>query len=352
MSWPSFWMHKTGMWARVLQPLGRLVCAEARRRLQRFRSQASVRATSAPVIVVGNVVVGGSGKTPFIVWLANQLQNQGLSVGIVSRGYGGKSKHWPQVVTADSEPALVGDEPVLLAKQLGCGIVVSPKRNEAIARLEAQFQPDVIISDDGLQHYAMARDLEIVMVDAQRGFGNERCLPAGPLREPLERLESVDCIVLNGELASSALQQTLSVYDDKCFTMRLVPACFCRVADPLEKRPIDAFSGQSVQALAGIGNPQRFYETLEGLNIEVDGCDFPDHHRYTNADFAEFDPQKPLLMTEKDAVKCRQIAQHQPDLNLWYLQVTPEADALLFARLYQRLQPLLRSPRNSLSQNI
>lgn len=343
MSWPSFWMHKTGILVRVLQPLSRLVCAEAARRLQRFRSQTPVQASSAPVIVVGNVVVGGSGKTPFILWLATQLQNQGLKVGIVSRGYGGKSKQWPQLVTADSKPALVGDEPVLLAKQLGCGIAVSPKRSEAIVLLEAQCQPDVIISDDGLQHYAMARDIEIVMVDAQRGFGNELCLPAGPLREPLERLKSVDCIVLNGELANSALQQTLSVYDDKCFNMTLVPVCFCQVADPEKTRPIDAFSGQTVQALAGIGNPHRFYETLKGLSMQVGACDFPDHHSYTVADFAKFDPQKPLLMTEKDAVKCRQIAQQQPDLNLWYLQVKPEADAALFDKLYQRLLPMLKS---------
>lgn len=337
MSWPTFW-SQTNWKTTLLSPLSRLVCWEARRRLNRFIQSPPPKKGKAVVIVVGNIVVGGSGKTPFIIWLVNKLQQQGLRVGIVSRGYGGKSERWPQEVGANSDPQQVGDEPVMLAKQLGCPVAVSPKRKEAIALLEHKYAPDVIISDDGLQHYGMARDIEIVMVDAERRFGNGYCLPAGPLREPASRLQQVDFIVYNGDLPKTI------EYPQKSFAMQLQPVCFHRLSDYDETLPAEAFSGQSVNALAGIGNPQRFFDTLSRLGIHADGKAFADHHAYRASDFEGYGDEKPLLMTEKDAVKCSKFAQTGQKQNWWYLEVAPQADQVLFDSLYDRVKSLRQAP--------
>ena len=316
MSWPVFWTHNTWQ-TKLLYPLAKLVCWEASRRLQNFQQQLPLRQTQARVIVVGNIVVGGSGKTPFIIWLTLQLQAQGLNVGIISRGYGGLSKNWPLLVTSESDPRLVGDEPVLLAKQLGCLIAVSPKRPQAIellnqqVMLDDQAKLDVIISDDGLQHYAMARDIEVVLIDAQRQFGNQRCLPAGPLREPMSRLNQVDFCIWNGLKADEKYPLT-SVTQAAQFRMNLSPLCFRQVLNANETRSVESFANQAAYAIAGIGNPQRFFETLQELDISITSKPFADHYAYRLADFEEFDDEKPLLMTEKDAVKCSGIAKtHQ-----------------------------------------
>ena len=349
MSWPDFWTHNTWQ-TKLLSPLAKLVCWEASRRLQQFQQQPPLRQTSASVIVVGNIVVGGSGKTPFIVWLTKQLQSKSLRVGIISRGYGGNSKHWPLLVTAGSDPKLVGDEPVLLAKQLGCLIAVSPKRPQAIELLNQQADLDVIISDDGLQHYAMARDIEVVLIDAQRQFGNQRCLPAGPLREPMSRLNQVDFCIWNGlssaqEFPSLPLTP-LDANSNKQpghFKMNLSPLCFRQVMNPSETRSVEAFANQAVYAIAGIGNPQRFFETLQDLHVLTTSQAFADHYAYRLADFEGFEDEKPLLMTEKDAVKCSLIAQTHQKTNWWYLEVAPICDTGeddLFTQILHRLQRL------------
>ncbi len=193
----------------------------------------------------------GTGKTPFIQWLGRELKAHGIRYGIVSRGYGGQSRHWPQWVTEHSDPAMVGDEPVLLAHSLQCPIAVSPSRPEAIALLESKHELDVIISDDGLQHFAMARDIEIVLMDAQRLLGNGLCLPAGPLREPKKRLGLVDYVVWNGGDAAELQADTSTV-------MELVPHRFRLVAKPEMTLPLQAFKGDRVNAVAGIGSPERF----------------------------------------------------------------------------------------------
>jgi tetraacyldisaccharide 4'-kinase len=346
MSWPVFWTHNTWQ-TKLLSPLAKLVCWEASRRLNKFQQQPPLRQTKAKVIVVGNIVVGGSGKTPFIIWLTLQLQAQGLNVGIISRGYGGHAKNWPLLVTAESDPRLVGDEPVLLAKQLGCLIAVSPKRPQAIEllnqqeRLENQTKLDVIISDDGLQHYAMARDIEVVLIDAQRQFGNQRCLPAGPLREPMSRLNQVDFCIWNGLKADKEYPLT-SVTKVAQFKMNLLPVCFRQVMNPSETRSVESFANQPAYAVAGIGNPQRFFETLQELDISITSHPFADHYAYRLADFSGFDDEKPLLMTEKDAVKCSEIAKTHQKTNWWYLEVASicdEGDNQLLTQLLQQLKP-------------
>lgn len=349
MSWPTFWTQNTWQ-TKLLSPLAKLVCWEASRRLQRFQQQPPLRQTQARVIVVGNIVVGGSGKTPFIIWLTLQLQAQGLKVGIISRGYGGCSKSWPLLVTPESDPRLVGDEPVLLAKQLGCLIAVSPKRPQAIELLnqqmilDSQAKLDVIISDDGLQHFAMARDIEVVLIDAQRQFGNQRCLPAGPLREPMNRLNQVDFCIWNGLKADEEypLISVKPVMQASQFKMYLSPLCFRQVMNASEIRSLESFAKQPAYAIAGIGNPQRFFETLQTLDISITSQPFADHYAYRLTDFESFDDEKPLLMTAKDAVKCSEIAQTHQKTNWWYLDVTPICDAgdnQLLTQLLQQLKP-------------
>ena len=332
MSWPSFWEQKNWI-SRLLTPLSKLTCWEAKRRLDKAVAQ-SVD-PNVPVIVVGNLVVGGSGKTPFITWLALQLQQRGLRVGLVARGYGGQAKQWPQVVGSHSDPVLVGDEPVMLVKSLGCPMVVGPKRQQAVQTLLEEADVDVIISDDGLQHHAMHRDLEIVLVDAKRQFGNGQCLPAGPLREGLSRLESVDFVVVNG----ANTQQTAQIMQpfaaaQKSFAMQLQPQAFVHLLSGKTK-PVDAFAGVAVNALAAIGNPQRFFDTLSDLGVSVKAHPFVDHYGFDSASLSVFENNKPLLMTHKDAVKCAAFAQTGDDW--WYLSVAAQIEERLLEQILQSL---------------
>lgn len=262
-----------------------------------------------PVVVVGNIAVGGTGKTPLVVWLAERLRQAGYRPGIVSRGYRGRQKA-PAPVRPDSDPAAVGDEPVLLARRAACPVWVGRRRAEA-ARQLLTFHPevDVILSDDGLQHYALARDIEVVVVDGERGFGNRWLLPAGPLREPLSRLSTVDAVVVNGgsALADLAAPQ---------FAMALVGSRFWKLGRPEVMVDATYFAGRVVHAVAGIGNPERFFRDLGRLGIQVEPCAWPDHHRYRRQDL----PSATLLMTEKDAVKCA--AFDLPDA--WVLAIDAE----------------------------
>ncbi|NPA72994.1 MAG: tetraacyldisaccharide 4'-kinase [Gammaproteobacteria bacterium] len=353
MSWPRFWTETT--WQTLaLMPLSKLVCWEASRRLKHFEASQPAQQTPAKVVVVGNVVVGGSGKTPFIVWLATHLMEEGIHVGIISRGYGGQSKTWPMQVTAESDPKVVGDEPVLLAKQLHCPIAVSPKRSEAIALLtQIQKQAgladlEVIISDDGLQHYAMSRDIEIVLIDAQRQFGNEYCMPAGPLREPVERINTVDFCIWNGLAQHDRFtppKGLKAMRQDIHFRMNLQPLCFRQVGDATIRLSVDDFIAQygggtgegMVNAMAGIGNPTRFFESLVKMGFKVTETAFSDHYAYQLSDFEGFADEKPLLMTEKDAVKCSEMALIHQKTNWWYLEVAPICDEPLFSQLFARL---------------
>lgn len=333
MSWPTFWKKKQWQ-STLLLPLSKFVCWEAARRLKRFETTPPSKQTNATIILVGNIVVGGTGKTPFIIWLANQLQKQNLAVGIISRGYGAKNKQWPYWVTKQSLATECGDEPLMLAKQTGCPVAVSPKRVEALALLNQKSKCDVIISDDGLQHYALQRDIEIVLIDAQRQFGNFYCMPSGPLREPLSRIEKVDFTVWNGLSNNQAIPE-LAFKQKKATTMQLKAHTFGLVGNPSVKLTVkdflEKYPSQSVTAIAGIGNPQRFFNTLKEMGLQVDGTEFKDHYVYQKSDFSRLlnqesvkIEQKPLIMTEKDAVKCTQFA--KTEMHWWYLEVVPECD--------------------------
>ncbi len=253
-----------------------------------------------PVIVVGNIAVGGTGKTPLLLALLARCQAAGFKPGVVSRGYGGRADTYPLLVNAHTPVEQTGDEPWLIWQQSGCPVSVGPDR-PACARLLVDMGCDIILSDDGLQHYRLGRDMEIAVVDAARAFGNGQCLPVGPLREPLSRLDTVDIIAVNGTVS---LPVSLP---RPPFHFILVPRHWQRLSDdgvlPLASLP----PGTRVHAVAGIGNPQRFYQTLRELRLDPVEHDFPDHHAYDARDLA-FDEPLPVVMTAKDAVKCRVFA--------------------------------------------
>ncbi len=257
------------------------------------------------VIIVGNITVGGSGKTPLVIWLAQTLQEQGFRPGMVSRGYGGQAKHWPQPVTADSDPQQVGDEPVLVARRTQIPIMVGPDRAEAVRQLLANHQCDVIISDDGLQHYALARDIEIVVLDPRSNNG--LMLPAGPLREPIQRLKSVDFMVTSGTNADQNVTAT-----------QLKTGAAWSLTDGQQTQPLNQFTHQKLLAMAGIGNPDRFFTTLQQAGLKTDTRVFADHHQFSADDFTNLDHYDAILMTEKDAVKCAQFA----DNRFWAVPVS------------------------------
>ncbi|WP_058913105.1 tetraacyldisaccharide 4'-kinase [Entomohabitans teleogrylli] len=271
-----------------------------------------------PVVVVGNLTAGGNGKTPVVIWLVEQLQRAGIQVGVVSRGYGGKVASYPLVLDTRTTTAQAGDEPVLIFQRTGAPVAVAPQRSAAVQALLAASPLQIIITDDGLQHYALARDKEIVVVDGERRFGNGWWLPAGPMRERAGRLKSVDAVIVNGGVPRAGE-----------IAMRLAPgqavnlktAAICPVADL-----------EHVVAIAGIGHPPRFFATLESCGLHPEKTvALADHHAPQKAELtALLAPGQSLLMTEKDAVKCRAFA----DENWWYLPVeahlsSPEGEELL-----------------------
>ena len=298
------------------------VVAAARRlgyRLRMLRSQHF----PVPVVVVGNITVGGTGKTPLVVWLAQHLKRQGLRPGVVSRGYGGKAEHWPQQVRADSDPASVGDEAVMLAALTGCPMCVGPDRPGAVEALLAHTDVNIVISDDGMQHYALERDLEIAVVDGERRLGNGFLLPAGPLREPKSRLDRVDIVVVNGQGHKGEFALKLSQ-----------PSV--RALGSEQEIDVAEFSGRTVHAVAGIGHPQRFFDLLAKHGFEVRPHPFPDHHPFDAKDLA-FDDGLPVLMTEKDAVKCRRLVCR----DCWVVHVDAQPDAGFVHRLNTALKDIV-----------
>ena len=311
----------------LLRPLEWLYRAVVQRKRQRFLAgQSPSYRAPVPVIVVGNITVGGTGKTPLILYLIEHCRARGLRVGVVSRGYGAQPPSLPWRVTAEQSADEAGDEPLLLVQRSGVALMIDPDRARAVQALLSAEPLDLILCDDGLQHYRLARDLELVLIDAVRGLGNRRCLPAGPLREPQARLQSVDAVLFNGASADSA----------EGFGFTLQPTALVNVASG-ERQPLDLFaSGQAVHAVAGIGNPQRFFRTLEALNWRPIAHAFADHATYSAASL-DFSPSLPLLMTEKDAVKCRAFA--QPDW--WYLAVDARPSPAFSAWLDGQLDALL-----------
>ena len=289
-------------------------------RLRRFLYRIGVYKSArlpVPVIIVGNITVGGTGKTPLVIYLVELLQKQGLKVGVISRGYQGEEKPEPRRVSIGTNPALVGDEALLLAKHCACPVVVCADRVAAGRYLLMNSPVDVIISDDGMQHYALQRDIEIAVIDGSRRFGNGYCLPVGPLREPQERLQEVDFVVVNGGKNLEPGEWAMRCIGIDCVNMQNG-----------EIRSLASFRGQDLHAVAAIGNPQRFFRQLQQAGLNITAHEFPDHHAFTQQEL-NFSDQLPILMTEKDAVKCQAFANAQ----YWYLPIKAELDSAFATEL-------------------
>jgi tetraacyldisaccharide 4'-kinase len=314
--------HPLGL---VLAPLSWLYCLVVQlRRLGYRKGWIASRRLPVPVVVVGNLTVGGTGKTPAVLKLAELLRARGWNPGIITRGYGGRGGHGsvvPRRVPPDGEPADFGDEPVLLARRSGCPVVAGPDRVAAGALALTGGDLDILLADDGLQHYRLARDIEIAVVDGARGLGNGRCLPAGPLREPRGRLDTVDLVLTNGGDPGGG------------YGMRLIPGAAVHLREPAVSRPIADFIGRPVFAVAAIGNPERFFAMLRGLGLEVEGRAYPDHYSFAPSDLEAW-PLGPVLMTEKDAVKCTRFAGEDH----WFLPVQAELDTAFVEAFFRKLE--------------
>lgn len=287
----------------LLLPLTAVFCLLSA--VQRWRDKRRQVQHPVPVVVVGNLTAGGTGKTPLVIWLVEQARVLGFNPGVVSRGY-------------QRQGNTLGDEPTLIQQRTQVPIVVGHERNQAIQHLLQQYPCDLVIADDGLQHYCMGRDVEICVVDGQRRFGNGWCIPSGPLREPVKRLQRCDVVLVNG------------------VDMQMHGDTLVNLATGM-RQPLGEFAGQSVHVVTGIGNPQRFMQRLEQAGLQVIAHIFPDHHAFHAAD-VQFNDAYPILMTEKDAVKCHAFATPQQ----WYLPI----DAVLAAAMTQTLLTRLGTLRH------
>lgn len=295
----SIW-YKNKIWSYFLIPFSVIYyCVHNN---LKFYAKLKPKKFNVPVIVVGNLTVGGTGKTPLVIAIVNKLTQDGYKVGIVSRGYKSTVKKYPYFVTQADDPDKVGDEPLLVARRTNCAVVIAPERNQAIDYLIQKNNPDIIVSDDGLQHYKMQRHLEIVLIDGKRGFGNGLLLPAGPLRETKKRLQTVDMIVVNGDEQFNLSNKNIfnAIVEPQKITGLIAESTF-------NKNTI-------LEAVTGIGNPDRFFNTLTNLQIQFKPKVFPDHYKFTQQDFSD---HKPIIMTEKDAVKCQKFAKD----NMYYLPI-------------------------------
>jgi tetraacyldisaccharide 4'-kinase len=304
----SVW-YENGKGRFLLMPLSILFCFMSQRR--RKQQEATQQAFPVPIIVIGNISVGGTGKTPLVIALTQHLQQQGYKPCIITRGYTGKAEKWPLAVTNETDVNLSGDEAKLMALRTQVPVIASPKRIDAIRYALKHYADtcDCILSDDGLQHYKMHRDMEIAVIDGQRQFGNGHCLPAGPLREKPVRLAQCDLVIVNGA-SLAPYEHTLQISSNEWQSL-----------DNTQHLPHTAL--QQVQIYTAIGNPQRFVDHLNDKGIMIAHCHFfPDHHHFTQDDFTTLDSTLPIVMTEKDAVKCQQLHLE----NAWYLPITAPLD--------------------------
>ncbi len=315
-------------WTRLLLPLSVIYSAIANRRKARLLNGERWE-PPVPIVVVGNITVGGTGKTPVVASLVQALQAKGYRPGIVSRGFGVKGTEFPVLVTCHSNPGLVGDEPVMLAHQLNVPIAVDPDRVSAAKLLCEQHNCNLIIADDGLQHYNLKRHVEILVIDGMRMLGNGYCLPAGPLREGANRLDTVDVVLTNGEPAA-ALGCSYTDFN-------LLPQPLAMVTPGANVSIDDIPREGTVHGVAGIGNPERFFNTLAALGFDVIPHSFPDHHGFRIEDIS-FDDGLPVIMTAKDAVKCTGFAQ----ANHWYLPVVADIPAKVLDKITSQIDESFR----------
>jgi len=317
--------YTNATWVKLLRPIGFVYSQIGKWRRHKIERAGHVWKPKAPLIVVGNINIGGTGKSPLVIAIALQLLERGLNPGIVSRGYGGSSDKYPLSVEPDSDPNVAGDESIMMARRTQCPVVIDPDRVKAAKYLQETTDCDVIISDDGLQHYALGRDVEIVVIDAERGLGNGLCMPAGPLREPPERLTEVDFVMVNGKgsLDLPAPYQT----------MELKPTVLVNLKSG-ESSPLTLeLTSNKVHAVAGIGNPGRFFQLLREIGFEVIEHPFGDHHRFRDSEL-NFADSLPVIMTEKDAIKCE--SKLMPHSDYWYLEVTAELPSTFVTSLLDK----------------
>ncbi|MFT4998456.1 MAG: tetraacyldisaccharide 4'-kinase [Flavobacteriales bacterium] len=321
------WYRDSG-WTKLLNPLSLVYGRVAKKRRDTFLSkQADLWQPPVPVVVVGNISVGGTGKTPVTLALIEYFKSLGYKPGVISRGYGGKAPSYPYEVLSASSAAHSGDEPLLIKQRTNCCVVVDPDRVAAAKYLLSVADCDLIISDDGLQHYALLRHIELAVVDGERGLGNGRLLPAGPLRESAQRLNEVDFVLVNGGQWSYPAGETNR--------FRLIASRFINVKTG-DTKTVNQWAGASCHAVAGIGNPQRFFNTLAELKITIKTQKaLPDHHKITEHELI-FNDELPVLVTEKDAVKCRDFANDK----LWYLSVDAQLPAKFLSQLKLTLDQL------------
>ena len=298
---------------------------------RRIDQSAVSKKPPVPVIVVGNISVGGTGKSPVIMALVDWLKAEGFKPGVVARGYGGKAESYPHVVAANDDASVCGDEPLMIKLSCDVPVVVGADR-AAVAMCVYEQGANVILSDDGLQHYRLGRDIEWVLIDGQRMFGNGHGLPAGPLREPVSRLNEVQQVLVNGE-PSKALPSHL---DYQCFKVNPFSVRRLGKAESYSLAEWKSVIGTyQVHAVAGIANPQRFINSLESMDLKPDLRALPDHHQFTASDL-EFDDDLPVVITEKDAVKCQSF-ESKP---IWVLQVRANLPASVLDRLRSQLAEL------------
>jgi tetraacyldisaccharide 4'-kinase len=283
------------------------------------------RTPTVPVIVVGNISVGGTGKTPLIIALVKKLQAEGFSPGVISRGYGSQAPEYPYLVSKESTAIEAGDEPLSIFQQTLCPVAIGPKRFESISMLRDR-KVDLILSDDGLQDYSLGRHLEIAVVDGQRWFGNGWRLPVGPLREAVSRLSVIDMLVVNNPSKNSLVRNFHS--------MQIKPCRWVNIKTN-KQLSLQDFHPIGFHAIAGIGNPQRFYQTLKQLDMDFIEHDFPDHHQYNQEDF-DFAAEDCVVMTEKDAVKCQSFAKQ----NWYYLVVEAGLDEIFWQEFMQKVKSI------------
>jgi subfamily B ATP-binding cassette protein MsbA len=320
--------YRDASWLGALMPAAWLFSSLARLRRRSILGNIT-RHWQAPVplIIVGNITLGGTGKSPLVLAIVDYLKRQGFTPGIVSRGYGGGGRY-PLDVKPQTDPAQCGDEALMMVSRSGCPMVVDPNRVAAVKFLLAQHACDVVISDDGMQHYALDRDIEIAVVDGQRGLGNGRCLPAGPLREPPSRLLEVDFVVVNGP--------EHPVLPCAAIGMQLVPRHLVHLQNDEVESLATTRLGYTVHGVAGIGNPQRFFLTLRALGYEVIEHEFADHHHFTLPDLM-FGDSLPVIMTEKDAVKVSLLNPGILHQQFWYLRVEARLPDTFWAGLMSKL---------------
>lgn len=331
---PEYWYgSKRGIKYYFLIPFSWIFCllVSVRRLLYRIKVLPS-QSLPTPVIVIGNITVGGNGKTPLVIQVAELLKENRYKPGLVSRGYGGKATQWPQRVEADSDPEMVGDEAVMLVSRTGCPMTVGPDRVAAARSLIQNDDVDVIISDDGLQHYAMRRDIEIVVVHGERRFGNGWCLPAGPLRERISRLSEADIIVANG----SGKPHEYSMFISHCFAVNMQTG---------ETRSLSEFTCLKIHAIAGIGHPGSFFNRLKKYQLDIIEHEFPDHYQYSQQDF-EFGDEATVMMTEKDATKCMYFANQF----FWYVPINVTLENSFNQRLLALLENTIENQTGQRSE--